>query len=120
MCRSIPPRFRPPQPLQSLNLPQRAAQTAQPTRPQPVLPASPQPSIAAVPNIGSETSRTLIGVLELGERSAALFEVNGTAKRIEVGDQIGSSGWTLVSIRNQEAIVRRNGEVRSIYVGQKF
>lgn len=99
----------------------RSAQSAQ-TQPLPsVRPASPaSPAVAAVPNIGAETSHTLIGVLELGERSAALFEVNGTPKRIEVGEQVGSSGWTLVSISNQEAIVRRNGEVRSIYVGQKF
>lgn len=79
----------------------------------------PNPSTAAVPNITAIT-HTLIGVLALGERSAALFDVNGTPQRIEIGEQVGSSGWTLVSINNQEAIVRRNGEVRSIYVGQKF
>ncbi len=92
-----------------------------PARPaSPPTASAPASSQAAVPNIGAETSHALIGVLELGERSAALFEVNGIPKRIEVGEQVGSSGWTLVSISNQEAIVRRNGEVRSIYVGQKF
>jgi hypothetical protein len=84
----------------------------------PNLPAAPVPT--SVPNIAAANQYTLIGVLELGERSAALFEVNGIPQRSEVGEQIGSSGWTLVSISNQEAIVRRNGEVRSIYVGQKF
>ena len=93
-------------------VPQRAVRPVSPVR------SSPQTS--AVPNIEAATDQTLIGVLELGERSAALFEVNGIPKRIEIGEQLGSSGWTLVSIRNQEAIVRRNGEVRSIYVGQKF
>ncbi len=73
----------------------------------------------AVPNI-AVTTHTLIGVLALGERSAALFEIDGTPQRIEIGGQIGSSGWALVSIDNQAAIVRKNGEVRSIYVGQKF
>jgi hypothetical protein len=58
--------------------------------------------------------------LELGDRSAALFEVNGTAQRIELGEAIGASGWTLVSVSNQEALIRRNGEVRSVYVGQTF
>ncbi|NJO77216.1 MAG: hypothetical protein HC827_00975 [Cyanobacteria bacterium RM1_2_2] len=81
------------------------------------------PSLAtapiAVPNI-AVTTHTLIGVLALGERSAALFEIDGTPQRIEIGGQIGSSGWALVSIDNQAAIVRKNGEVRSIYVGQKF
>jgi hypothetical protein len=80
--------------------------------------ASPSPA-AAIPNIAAAT-HTLVGVLDLGDRSAALFEVNGTPQRIQIGEPIGTSGWTLVSISNQEAIVRRNGEVRSIYVGQKF
>lgn len=82
--------------------------------------ANPLPSVAAtVPNIAA-TTHTLIGILELGDRSAALFDVNGTPQRFKVGETIGSSGWTLVSISNQEAIVRRNGEVRSIHIGQKF
>lgn len=81
---------------------------------------SPIPSVTTVPNIAAVTAHALVGVLELGDRSAALFEVNGTPQRVEIGEQIGTSGWSLVSISNQEAIVRRNGEVRSIYVGQKF
>lgn len=85
------------------------------TNPAATAPAASSP----VPNIAA-ASHTLVGVLELGDRSAALFEVNGTPQRIEIGEAIGTSGWTLVSIKNQEAIVRRNGEVRSIYVGQKF
>jgi Tfp pilus assembly protein PilP len=62
----------------------------------------------------------LVGVLEQGDRSAALFEVNTIVQRIRLGESIGSSGWTLVEVRAGEAIVRRNGEVRSIYVGQQF
>lgn len=81
--------------------------------------ATPNAAPTTAPNIAA-TTHTLIGVLALGERSAALFEIGGTPQRIEIGGQIGSSGWTLVSINNQEAIVRKNGEVRSIYVGQKF
>jgi Tfp pilus assembly protein PilP len=61
-----------------------------------------------------------VGLLELGNRSAALFEINGITQRINIGETIGTSGWTLVSVANQEAVVRRNGEVRSVYVGQKF
>ena len=63
---------------------------------------------------------TLVGILELGERSAALFEVEGVARRIYVGENIGSSGWTLVNVANQKAVIRRNGEVRSVFVGQQF
>jgi hypothetical protein len=94
-----------------------APQTSSPTVPQT---ATPQTDSAAAPNIAASATHVLIGVLELGDRSAALFEVNGTPQRIQIGQSIGGSGWTLVSIKNQEAIVRRNGEVRSIYVGQQF
>jgi Tfp pilus assembly protein PilP len=64
----------------------------------------------------------LRGVLVLGERSAAIFEVGGVSRRVYVGESIGSSGWTLVEINNEnsEAVIRRNGEVRSIFVGQQF
>ncbi|MGA9382451.1 MAG: hypothetical protein WBV73_27135 [Phormidium sp.] len=65
---------------------------------------------------------SLRGVLVLGNRSAAIFEVSGVSRRIYVGESIGSSGWTLVEINNEnsEAVIRRNGEVRSIFVGQQF
>ncbi len=62
----------------------------------------------------------LEGLLELGEQSAALFKVNGVTRRIQIGENIGGSGWTLVDVANGEAIIRRNGEVRSIFAGQKF
>jgi hypothetical protein len=65
-------------------------------------------------------THTLVGLLEAGDNSAALFDVNGSTQRIKVGEQIGTSGWALVSVASQQAVIRRNGEVRSIYVGQKF
>jgi Tfp pilus assembly protein PilP len=75
---------------------------------------------ATIPNIAPTSTHMLLGVLELGDRSAALFEVNGVPQRVYVGERIGSSGWSLVSVANQEVTVRRNGEVRSIYIGQQF
>ncbi|MBD2363640.1 hypothetical protein H6G36_21015 [Anabaena minutissima FACHB-250] len=62
----------------------------------------------------------LEGLLELGNKSVALFQTNGVSRRINIGESIGSSGWTLVDVNNGEAIVRRNGEVRSIFAGQKL
>jgi hypothetical protein len=61
-----------------------------------------------------------VGVLELGDRSAALFEVDGVPQRVYIGERIGSGGWSLVSVANEEAIIRRNGEVRTLYIGQQF
>lgn len=109
------PLYQPPQTLFP------GAQSAAPAAPIAPAPAPAAPSAAvAPPNIAPSATHVLVGVLELGERSAALFEINGTPQRVYVGENIGSSGWALVSIANQEAIVRRNGEVRSIYVGQRF
>ncbi|MEJ1931515.1 hypothetical protein WDZ92_14785 [Nostoc sp. NIES-2111] len=65
-------------------------------------------------------SHTLEGLLELGNKSVALFQINGASRRVSIGETIGTSGWTLVEVNNGEAIVRRNGEVRSIYAGQKL
>ncbi|MBD2446302.1 hypothetical protein H6G76_03830 [Nostoc sp. FACHB-152] len=71
-------------------------------------------------NSAPAPSHTLEGVMELGNKSAALFQVDGVTRRINIGESIGTSGWTLVEVNNGEAIVRRNGEVRSIYTGQKL
>jgi hypothetical protein len=65
-------------------------------------------------------ANTLEGLLELGNKSAALFKIDGVSRRVDVGESIGSSGWTLVEVSNGEAVIRRNGEVRSIYAGQQL
>ncbi|MBW4488887.1 MAG: hypothetical protein KME12_13960 [Trichocoleus desertorum ATA4-8-CV12] len=80
----------------------------------PVVPVAPAAPAAPAPKV------TLQGVVEWGDRSAALFEIGGSTQRINLGENIGSSGWTLVKVNNQEAMIRRNGEVRSVYVGQQF
>ena len=93
-----------------------------PSLPAPSTTATDQPSTTPpVPNIAATaTTYELVGILELGDRSAALFEINGTSQRVYIGETIGSSGWSIVSISNEEVVVRRNGDVRSIYIGQQF
>lgn len=81
---------------------------------------APAPATTTPANVAATVTHVLVGVLELGDRSAALFEVNGVPQRIYVGQNIAASGWTLVSVANQEAIIRRNGDVRSVFVGQQF
>lgn len=88
--------------------------------PSPTPEAPPAQASASVPNISPDSSYALVGLLELGDRSAAIFEYGDTAHRIEIGAQIGASGWSLVSVSAQEAIIRRNGDVRSVYIGQSF
>jgi hypothetical protein len=78
------------------------------------------PAAPSIPNIAPSPTHTLIGLLELGDRSAALFEIDGAPQRIQVGEKFGASGWTLISVSGEEAIVRRNQDVRSVFIGQKF
>jgi len=103
--------------------PKAAAPAALPIAlpPLPSLPPSVMvPSAPVTQSPTSATKHTLVGVLEQGDRSAAMFSVSGVTRYIFVGEAIGDSGWTLVSVANQEAVIRRNGEVRSVYAGQSF
>ena len=79
------------------------------------------PVFTSVPKaIPSPLGYTLVGLLESGDVGYALFKVNGMARRFERGEAIGSSGWTLAAVRNQTAIISRNGQQRVIEVGQGF
>jgi len=106
----------PPPPLSNITLPPPPGPDA--IAPKPIFlptPVAPDP-----PPVTSNATETLVGILELGDRSAALFDIDGVTHRFRVGDNIGESGWKLVEISQQEAIVGRNGQLRSIYVGQKL
>ena len=116
------PVYRPPSPLSpSLASPGLTPEVpgAETPIPPSLIAAAPLPPALPMPPLQPST-HTLVGVLELGDRSAALFDIDGVTRRIKIGEPVGASGWMLADISNQEAIVRRNGEVRSIYVGQKF
>jgi len=120
--------------------PPQSAQTPQ-SPPQPTLttkirlpnpPQSPQTlSIPAPPRVSpqrafipplvtNKTSHTLVGILESGDRSSALFTENGLTQRIQVGERVGSSNWILTAIENQKAILSDQGKTRYLEVGQKF
>ncbi|HEY9763585.1 MAG TPA: hypothetical protein V6D07_13730 [Trichocoleus sp.] len=100
-------------PYQPSQVPTAAAPAAGTAPARAAAPAQPQPAVAAANHV-------LVGVLELGARSAALFEIDGVSQRVYIGERIGNSGWSLVSVSNEQTVIRRNGEVRSIYIGQKF
>lgn len=117
-----PPATNPNPAPQAQPAPQTETQTApqpqaSPSPVNPPQPPEPAPTVAPLPS----TLHTLVGVIELGDGStAALFKIDNTTQRIGEGEPIGDSGWTLVSAANQNAVIRRNGEVRSVYVGQAF
>ncbi|MEM9003984.1 MAG: hypothetical protein AAGE59_10710 [Cyanobacteria bacterium P01_F01_bin.86] len=108
----IPYQASPQVPPTPLSLPRTGAVPA-------LVPGNPQATVPSSAAVAAPT-HTLMGVLELGDRSAALFEIDGVSQRVYIGEPIANSGWSLVSVANEEAVIRRNGEVRSIYIGQQF
>jgi hypothetical protein len=86
----------------------------------PPLPAAPQVNrpLAAVIPTNNQVKNTLVGVMDLGDRSSALFDNKGITMRISPGEFI--NGWTLVEVRNQQVILSRNGQTKVLEVGQSF
>ncbi|MGC1219402.1 MAG: hypothetical protein WA883_18155 [Phormidesmis sp.] len=97
-----------------------AGNTALPTPPVTTAAAPTNSAAAAIVDTTPAAEQVLVGVLNLGSRSAALFDVDGNSQRAYVGDRIGTSDWSLVSVNGQDVVIRRNGEVRSVYIGQRF
>jgi len=93
---------------------------ALPTPPVTTAAAPTNSAAAAIVDTTPVAEQVLVGVLNLGSRSAALFDVDGNSQRAYVGDRIGTSDWNLVSVNGQDVVIRRNGEVRSVYIGQRF
>ncbi|MDX2244624.1 MAG: hypothetical protein NW224_28450 [Leptolyngbyaceae cyanobacterium bins.302] len=91
-----------------------------PNVPKPGVPGSTKGSPGVAASTPTGVSRKLVGVLDQGNNSVALFEINGITQRYEMGESIGSSGWTLVEVTKNQAIIRRNGDVRSLFVGNNF
>lgn len=77
----------------------------------PTLPAPPAPI---------QEIYTLVGVLEAGDRSAALFNISGSTQRFKVGEEIGASNWKILSVQNQQILMGQGGQTRSLFVGQEF
>jgi len=109
-----------PAPIEALKIP------APPPLPAPAPVAennSPQPSATtgAIASTQPVTKHTLTGILELSPgQSAALVKVNGQTRRFWLGEEISNSGWILDSVTNQTAKINRQGQIRSIAVGETF
>jgi hypothetical protein len=109
---------------QSPPQPTLTTKTPLPNPPQPLpIPVPPKISPKKVfipPLVANKTSYTLVGLLESGDRSSALFTENGLTQRIQVGERVGSSNWSLTGVENQKAILSDQGKTRYLEVGQKF
>ncbi|WP_019498825.1 hypothetical protein [Pseudanabaena sp. PCC 6802] len=117
------PVYQPPTPAAPVGLPPTTTPTAIAPAPGPAPAiASPAPAIAlpAPSPVAIAPSNTLIGILDVGEQSSAMFDINGSVQSVRVGSQVAGSGWVLSRITQQEAILKRGNETRSVFVGQKF
>ncbi|MBD2151284.1 hypothetical protein H6F44_14295 [Pseudanabaena sp. FACHB-1277] len=79
------------------------------------------PVAAAVPAPAAPSlAYTLIGVLDLGDRSTAMLDMNGSVHSVGLGKAVGNSGWILSRVSQQEITLKRGKETKSVFVGQKF
>ena len=118
--KTAPPSLQPPS-TPSNNLPPA------PPLPPPTAVSTPQqntvsvpPEIAANPQLPRNTGHQLVGVLESGERSTAIFTFNGMSRRFEIGEAVGSSGGILMGVQNQQAVIYHKGQTKYVDVGQGF
>lgn len=65
-------------------------------------------------------SYTLIGVLDLGDRSTAMLDIDGSVQSVGLGKVIGNTGWSLARVSQQEITLKRGKETKNVFVGQKF
>ncbi len=65
-------------------------------------------------------SYTLIGVLDLGDRSTAMFDMNGSVQSIGLGKAISNTGWSVLRVNQQEITIKRGKETKTVLVGQRF
>ena len=60
----------------------------------------------------------LVGVVQIpGQRGSAIFQQGASSSNALVGEQIGSSGWRLVAIQSDGAVIERNGMRRRVSIG---
>lgn len=113
------PVYQPPTPANPVGL-MPANTTASPTNPAPIPAPNNAPISPPAPATVASVPTTLVGILDIGDRSSAMFEMNGSVQSVLVGDRVAGNGWVLNRITQQEAILKRGNETKTLYVGQKF
>lgn len=80
--------------------------------------AVPAPTAAAAASVNASFLKIVAGTPPLAE-----FSIDGKPQQLKSGDLIGTSGWTVGSVSitgDNEVIVKRNGEIRSLKTGDKL
>ncbi len=77
-------------------------------------------AVATVPAVSADSS---FNKVLTGNPPRAEFIIEGKTQQLAAGDKIGKSGWVLtpvISALDNEVIIKRNGELRTLKAGQKF
>lgn len=91
---------------------------------EPTLPIVPgamtSPATRAVP---SQTVSGSFTKIIPGNPPTVEFAIDGVTQQVKAGEKIGNSGWVLTNAINpvdNEVVIKRNGEMRSLKAGQQF
>jgi hypothetical protein len=108
-------------------LPNPSGNPANVVTPDPYNPAPPtnSPGIAAAPTdkpiTPLKTTASLTKTMQTGDRIGATFQIGNRAQTVNVGDKIGNTGWSLLTVaENSIVVVKAGRENKSIAIGQKF
>ncbi len=84
--------------------------------PLPPRPAPPARTVAARSSTAAPLPQ-LVGLVGApGRAGSAIFQIGTTAMSVNVGEQIGSSGWLLRAADGESAVIERGTEVRRIAI----
>ena len=79
-------------------------------------PAASRPNAALRPRSAAPLPQ-LVGLVGApGRAGSAIFQVGTTAMSVNVGEQIGSTGWLLRAADGESAVIERGTEVRRIAI----
>lgn len=124
-----PPKLQNPQPPIANPEPKPAAtETSQDNTATPASHSAPKEPSAPVSEAEPEITKTapqtlshqLVGLLELGEHSAALLKVEGATQRVMLEEPIPGTNWKLISVANQTATFENKEQQKVIFVGEKM
>lgn len=108
---SLPP---PPPPVVVKPMPQP------PVVPTPVAIVPPSPVVSpTLPPPQPGPRPVLVGLLQMGPQSVAMFQIGDTTQNVSIGETIGSTPWQLREVREREVVLGKGQQQRVLLVGQE-
>ena len=82
--------------------------------------ASPTSSEAGPAAQAPMSQPALVGVVHSEMGGSAIFQLNNQSLSATPGESIGNSGWSLLSLSSNGAVIERNGQRQSLSIGGTF